>query len=92
MEAWVFSHRKRLLLLFFVITALMLYSAIRARVDVSFTKKLPPRFARSFLRTRKNGARPYSRIRCPEDTLRSTELLAMAAEFARSQSRAARWR
>ena len=40
-EKVVFAHRGLLVTLFLILTAGMLYSAIKARVDVSFTKKLP---------------------------------------------------
>ncbi len=40
-EKFIFAHRGLLVTVFFILTAGMLYSAIKARVDVSFTKKLP---------------------------------------------------
>ncbi len=40
-EKLVFARRGLLVTLFLLVTAGMLYSAIKARVDVSFTKKLP---------------------------------------------------
>ena len=41
LENFIFSHRRFVLIIFFVTTALMLYFAIQLKIDASFTKLLP---------------------------------------------------